>query len=223
MLLIDVIRPTFFSKYVESGSKEHLQEMFNLLLKIGAFSVFPLAAGIFVLGDKMIIHVFKPDYLPAIHILWVLAAFTAVNIFFQVTGLVLKALEQIQDLVYSKLFGVYNLIAALLVVQRFGVMGVVLVTCSAVLMKNAFLYFRMIHHVPISVDWTGLLAIFINASLMALVLLPLRQFAESIVSLAMIALLGVGIYLLMSWLNKSFSAKERGWINQVAPKPVFVF
>ncbi len=72
IVLIDVIRPAFFTKYTESGKKQHLNAMFNLLVKIGAFCVFPLAAGIFVLGDKMIIFVFKPDYLPAEPILWVL-------------------------------------------------------------------------------------------------------------------------------------------------------
>lgn len=223
LLLVDVIRPAFFTKYAESGSKQHLADMFNLLLKISAFTVFPFVAGMVVLGERMITIVFKPEYLPARYILWTLALFTAINIFFQPTGLVLKSLEQVQVLFYSKFFALYNLVAVLLVVQRFGVMGVVLVSCSAIWMKNVFLFCCMKRHVQFGVDWRGLTRIALNASVMALVILPLRSHVSNFAQLAMLALLGMGVYLLASWVNKGFNPGERGWINRAMPRPVFVF
>lgn len=223
VVLIDVIRPTFFTKYAESGNKQHLSDMFNLLVKIGAFCVFPLTTGMLVLGDKMIAIVFKPDYLPAEHILWIIILFTAINIFANPTGLVLQALEQVQINLYSKVFAVYNLVVEIIVIQHFGVMGVVLVTCSAGLMKNMFCYYYAKKYGSLSTNWNGLFKIAVNAVIMASVLWFLRPLVNSLFSLAIVATAGVLVFMLVSLANKAFSAQERDWINRIAPKSVFAF
>lgn len=223
IVLIDVIRPSFFAKYAESGDTKHLSDMFNLLVKIGAFCVFPLAAGIFVLSDKMTAIVFKSEYLPAKPILWVLVAFTAFNVFDTPSALVLQSLERIQINLYSKIFAVCGVAAELLMVQWFGVMGVVLVTCSATLMKNLFLYYYANRYGGVSIDWCGMSAIIVNAGLMALVLWCLRPFAQGFLSLGLVGSLGVAAYLLFAWLNKAFNYQERGWVNRLIPTPIFVF
>jgi O-antigen/teichoic acid export membrane protein len=222
-LLFDVIRPSFFTKYAASGNVRHLADMFNFLLKIGAFCVFPLAAGMFVLGDKMVSIIFKADYLPGLPILWVLVTFAAINIVAPPTGLVLQAIERVEINLYSKIFAVYNLIAELIVVQWFGVMGVVLVTCSAVLMKNMFSYYFVRKYTAMSVDWRSLCVIATNAFIMAMVLWPLRAFVVDFLSLSLVSCLGILIYSLSAWLNKAFSSRERDWINRIVPHPVFVF
>jgi len=223
IVLVDVIRPTFFAKYAQSGDPQHLADMFNLLVKIGAFSVFPLAAGMFVLSDRMITVVFKPEYLAAHPILLILIIFTAINIFAEPTGLVLQAIEQVQIILYSKVFAVYNLVLELLVIRWFGVMGVVLVTCSAVLMKNLYCYLYVKKHAGVRADWGGLLAIATNAVVMSLVLWPLRPLVTGLWSLMLVVCIGVVVYLLVSWVNKAFNAQERSWVNRVSPRPVFVF
>lgn len=223
IVLIDVIRPTFFTKYAESGNKQNLIEMFNLLVKIGAFCVFPLVVGIFVLSDKMITIVFKQDYLAAKPILWVLTVFTAINIFAGPMSLVLQAIEQVQINLYSKIFAFYNLVVELLVIQWFGVMGVVLVTCSAILMKNLFCYYFTKKYIGVYIDWRGLYTISANASLMALALWFLRSIVTDSYSLATVAVAGLIVFLLASWFNKAFSSQERDWINRIMSRPSFVF
>jgi len=223
IVLVDVIQPSFFSKYAQSGNKQHLADMFNLLVKIGAFCVLPVAAGVFALGDKMIAIVFKPEYLVAQPILWVMIVSTAIGVYSLPTGLVLQAIEKVQINFYSKIFAVYNLVAELLVIQRFGVIGVVLVTCSANMMRDIFCYFFARKYVDLSMDWRGLGAITLNAAIMGLALWPLRPFATNLFSLIMVASAGVVVYLLVSWSNKAFSMQERDWINRIAPRPVFVF
>lgn len=223
IVLIDVIRPSFFSKYTQSGNKQHLADMFSLLLKIGAFCVFPLVAGIFALSDKMIAIVFKPEYLVAQPILWIIIISTAIGVYSAPTWLVLQALEKIQINFYSKIFAVYNLVAELLVIQRFGVIGVVLVTCSAAIMRDIFCYYFAKKYAGLSMDWRGLSTITLNAASMALVLWLLRPLATDLSSLAMVASAGMAVYLLASWGNKAFSTQERDWINRVAPRPLFVF
>lgn len=221
--LIDVIRPSFFTKYAESGSKQQLADMFNLLVKIGAFFVFPLVTGVFVLGGEMISIVFKPDYLSAKPILLTMMVFTAINIFAQPAGLVLKAMEQVQVIMFSKVFAVYNLIADILVIQRFGVMGVVLVTCSAHLMTNLFLYYFAKKYGALQIDWRGILVVATNAAAMAIAVWFLRPMIAGFLSLFLVSLVGAAVYFISSWLNKAFTAKERILINRVIPKPVFVF
>lgn len=223
VVLIDVIRPTFFTKYAESGKREHLADMFNLLLKIGAFSVFPLAVGMFVLGDKMIAIIFKPDYLPCQPILWVLLISLVINVFATPSGLVLLALERVEIGLYSKVFAIYNVVAEILVIQRFGVLGVVVVTCSAVLMKNLFSFYFMKKYSGVQIQWRSLFLLAGNACVMAAVIWPLRPFITGPVSLAMTAVFGAGVYLVCAWLNKAFNGQERIWLNKILPKPVFCF
>lgn len=223
IVLIDVIRPTFFTKYAESGRNQHLNEMFNLLVKIGAFFVFPLAAGIFVLGDKMITFVFKPDYLSAEPILWIIMVFTAINIFSTPASLVLQAVEQVQINLYSKVFAIFNVAAALLVIERFGVMGVVLTSCLSGFMKNFYCYWFARKYAELSIDWCGLFKISCNALGMALLLWFLRPYANNFFSLALLAAISGLFFLLVSWANKAFNIQERAWINRIVPMRVFVF
>ena len=223
VVLINVIKPSFFTKYAETGSKQDLVVMFNLLVKLAAFCVFPLAAGIFVLGGKMIAIVFKPEYLGALPILWILTVSIVIGIFASPTGLVLLAVEKVQIGFYSKIFAIYNLAAELLVIQMYGVIGVVLVTCSAGVMKSLFIYYYARKYVGLRVDWRGLSIVAVNATLMAGLLLILRPLAMGFLSLAVVAMVGGAGYLACSWANKAFNPQERGWVNGVAPRPMFVF
>lgn len=223
VVLIDVIRPTFFTKYAESGNKQHLCDMFNLLVKIGAFCVFPLAAGLFVLGEQVITIVFKPDYLAAKHILWLIIVFNAINIFAQPSGLVLKAIERVEIIFYSRVFSVYNLVTELIIIHWFGVMGVVLVTCSANFMMNVYQYHCAKRYASVRVDWRGLIRIALNAALMAFAVWPLKPFATNFVLLSLIVGYGFVLFIFISWINKAFSRQERIWINRLTPRAVFVF
>ena len=223
IFLIDVIRPSFFTKYAQSGDKKHLDDMFNLLVKLGAFSIFPLVGGIFLLGDKMITIVFKPEYLPAENFLWIIVVSTALTVYSTPTWLVLQATEQIQITLYSKIFAIYNLVAEIFVIRRFGVMGVLLVSFSAIIMRDLFCYYFAKKYTGISLDWRGLFTITINSTFMSLTLLILRPLANDIYTLIIVALVGISVYFLAAWLNKAFTSQEREWINKITPKPIFVF
>ena len=223
ILLIEVIRPAFFAKYSNSGDKKILGEMFNMLLKLGAFTIYPLAAGLMVVGDQLVVLAFKAEYLDAIPILSVLAIFTAINIFFQPIGLVIKALEKVQYQLYSKIFAVYNIVGALLVVREHGVMGVVLVTCSAALFKNAFLFYFVKKNVDFSVDWMGLLRVLINTLIMSAVLVVLKPYMDSLFMLFALTFVAGLVYLAACAVNRAFRVRERDWINAMLPKPVFLF
>jgi len=222
-VLVDVIRPAFFTRYAGASDTAVLGKMFNLLTKLAAFFFFPFAVGVLVLGDKMTIYVFGAKYLDSLVTLWIVVLFAASNVFMTSTGLVLQSTEKVQVQLYSKIFAVYNLVADLLVVRPFGVVGVALATGSAVLLKNLFCYYYAKKHGSLRVDWKGLSAILANSALMGLALYPLRHLATSLPWFLLVTLLGLVVYGLLAFVNKGFSEEERALLNKVSGKRVFVF
>ncbi|RJQ51018.1 MAG: hypothetical protein C4521_13070 [Actinobacteria bacterium] len=222
-LLMEVIRPAFFTKYVRSEDDRDLVRMFNLVTKLTAFILFPLVAGVFVLGDKLIVHVFDVKYLDSLTVLWIAAFFSALNAFEFPLGLVTQSLEKVEINFYSKIFAVYNLLLDLIVVRSYGIVGVALATCSAVLLKNLFIYVLTRRHIDLSIDWASLTRIATNAAAMTLLVYPLRGYVTSLPSFLAVVAAGALAYFVVAYLNKGFSPSERVVLNRILPRPVFVF
>jgi O-antigen/teichoic acid export membrane protein len=223
IVLRDVVRPAFFAKYTESGDAKQLEGMFNFLVKSGAFFLFPLAMGIWVLGDKLILYAFGAKYADAYLPLCVVVGFTAINSFAEPTGLVLQSLEKVNIQFYSKVFAIYNLVGDLLVAKPFGVLGVALVTSSAVLFKNLFCLHYSRRYSGIDIDWRGLAIICVNTLAVGILLLSFRRFIFGLWSLILSICVGVLFYLCLAVVNRSFTSDERSLVNRVLPRPVFVF
>jgi len=219
----NIIRPVFFSRYVQDDNPEQLKKMFKMLLKMIAFISFPVTFGIILLGDKLIIYVFDAKYLESLDVLWIAASFFLVNSFRNPVELVLQSLEKVNIIFYSKVFAVYNLVLNLIVVKPYGIIGVALVTGSAVLFNWIFCYYFAKKYVPLSLDLKRLIVILMNCIIMVLPLLLLKTFVHNIISFVLIICLGAAVYLTASFFNKSFSQEERDVINRVLPKPIFVF
>jgi hypothetical protein len=149
--------------------------------------------------------------------------FTAVNSFGEPAGLILQALEKVNILFYSKVFAIYNLAGDLLVAKRFGVVGVALVTSSAVLFKNLFCLYYASRYSGVRVDWRGLSTICTNTLAMGLLLLSFRRFVFGLWSLTLSIGVAALFYLFLAVVNRSFTADERGLVNRVLPRPYFVF
>ncbi|MGB8957938.1 MAG: oligosaccharide flippase family protein [Candidatus Aminicenantales bacterium] len=222
-VFMNVIRPAFFTMYVSDEDQDQINSRFNFLVKLIAFFSVPLVSAIFVLGDKMIIHIFDPKYLSSLKVLWVVAAFTGFNFFFEPIGLVLQSIEKVEVLFTSKIFAVYNLATSLLWIKPYGIMGVAVSTGSAILFKNLFCYFLAKRHVRLNLDLKGIGIIAVNSLIMAGALMLMRPWAQSLVTFLLICLIGLGVYLALGSLNKAFSKSERDFINKILPKPVFNF
>ena len=222
-LLQEVIQPSFFTKYVNSDSKTSLEKMGNLLIKVIAFFAMPMALGIIILGDKVIIYLFDPKYISSLQVLWIVASFLTIRHFQAPLGLILQSLEKVNFLFYSKIFAVYNLIMDLIVVQFWGITGVAVVTGSAVLFQNIFLYYSIKKHAGITLSFRPLFTVAVNTIPMAAVLFLLRGFITGIIPLAVAVILGSLVYLAASFLNKTFLPEERNVINSIAGKRIFLF
>jgi O-antigen/teichoic acid export membrane protein len=218
----DVIAPAFFTSYAKNGTRD-IDRMFNILTKLAAFLAFPLVCGIVALGDKMILYVFGEKYLDSYLTLCIMAAFTAVNVCANGTGLVLKAIEKVDVLLYGKIFAVYNLVAELLVVQRYGVAAVAIATGSAVMFERIYYYICAKRRANLVMDWKGMGKILFNSLVMGVVVWFVRGMVTGIVSLIGVVLLGAAVYFAMAILNKGFSAAERELANKVIARRWFYF
>ena len=222
-LLIDVITPTFYTRYSQEKAPETLNTMFNFLNKMVGFFIFPLTLYLVLMGDKIIALVYSEKYLAALTVFAIAASFQAVNAFEMPLGLVVQAMERVEIHLYSKVFSVYNLVGNLLVIHHWGIEGVALVTCSAILFKNVFTYFSIRRHVAIRLQAGPLLRILRNTALLA----PLAWLAHPLItSLPLLILISMGLagaYLVIAALLPVFTAEEKNQVNRFLPKPWFIF
>ncbi|MHA1386670.1 MAG: lipopolysaccharide biosynthesis protein, partial [Candidatus Helarchaeota archaeon] len=222
-LLREVIRPAFFIRYTQEKSVKTLERMFNLLTKFSAFFLFPLMVGIFILGDKLIIYIFDPKYISSLKVLWIVALFNAINCFMFPVGLILQSIEKVQINLFSKIFALYNIIGDLLVINNSGVIGIALVTATAVLFKNLFCLLFAHKYTGLAVDFKNIGVIGLNSLLMGILLYPFRKIIVNIISFILVIVIGAIIYLIFAYFNKAFSENERKLLNKILPKAVFVF
>ncbi|UCE40735.1 MAG: oligosaccharide flippase family protein [Candidatus Aminicenantes bacterium] len=222
-LLFNVIEPAFLTKYAEKKDKRQLDRMFGMLLKTLAFTYFPIVAGIISLGDKIIIHVFDPNYTASMTVLIIMAIFTGFNFFQLPLVLTIGTLEKVQLNFYSKIFSIYNLVLDLILVRPFGIIGIALATSSAVFFKNMFLFIMISRHVKLHIPWNSLLRFFLNAGCMGLFCLMVKKYVNNLFFLIIIIAAGALVYLLVSFLNKGFSESDREVFNKIIGKRIFIF
>jgi len=138
-------------------------------------------------------------------------------------GLVVQAVERVEINLFSKIFSVYNIVGDILVVKRYGVVGVAVVTGTAILFKNLFIYMMARKHVKFSVDLGSLAKIAINSIIMAVIVYSMKGMIKNIYYFGVVVVMGAMIYFAISFFNKSFFAQEREIINKIISKPLFNF
>lgn len=222
-IFINIIRPVFFTKYTQNSDYEQLNRMSNFLMKIIAFFSLPIVIGVLILGDKLIVYVFDPKYLESLKVLWIVVIFMSLHFFMDPVGLVLQSIEKVQIIFYSKIFAIYNLIADILVVKTFGVIGVAVATGSAVLFKSLFCYYYARKYTGLKVDFKSLGVILLNSIVMGLAIYPLRGMITSLVSFIAAISIGALVYVIMAYFNKAFSPEERETVNKIFSKNIFRF
>lgn len=222
-LLQEIIYPTFFRKFTKTNDQRELHKMATLLIKMIAFFSLPLTFAIFVLGDKIILYVFDPKYISGLRVLWIVAAFLIVRTFQFPLGLVLQAIEKVNILLYSKVFCIYNLILNIIVVRFWGITGIAVVTGTAILFQNLFMYFFVYKYTKRHLWSNSLLTTGLNSIIMSFSIFWLRDYVIGLPSLIMISIFGLVIYLVAALVNKAFTQEERVVINSIIGRNLFVF
>lgn len=216
----NVITPLFFERYARSQDHSELDRLFGLINKI-VYSFFaPVLIVATMLNTQLITLVFGPKYLEATWLFIGVLFYQVINAYQFPLGLVVFALEKNQYNFYSRIFSIYNLVADLILVNIWGVAGVLLATASAITLKNLFIYWKITRLIKLNWDWKGYIKIFFNAFVSALVCWIFRIQIQHLMTLLILILVSGIIYLALTYFNNVFSPGEVQFINSLFKRKI---
>ncbi|MBI9016266.1 MAG: oligosaccharide flippase family protein [Phycisphaerae bacterium] len=216
-ILWEMIVPVFFSRHAKSKCNKELNIMFNFLVKTDLFFTLPLALTVFILGQEIIQIVFGEKYLSAYPVLCVVTSFFVVSTIQSPIGNVLRAVEKMNVVFHSQFFAILNLVGDILVVNKYGIIGIAWVTSISILGKNLYCFYFARKAVDLKVDIAPLLKIVTNGLVVGVLFWTLKSHTQGPISLAIIVVSGVLIYLLLSYFNNFFDKTEKEFLLKVLP------
>jgi len=211
----NIIRPAFFAMYVDSADR--LNYLFNIVFKISLLFYFPLFLVIVVLGDKIILYFFDAKFLTALPVLRVVAFFYVLNSFQFPLGLVVQSIEKVQANLFSKVFSIYNLVADIVVIKYYGILGVAAVTGSAILLKNLFIYFYVRKYIHLKIDIKYSLVIVFHSLILFLLSFLERPFIRNDKTLLIAMIVNAIFYLFLITRVSPFSQIEKASLYNMLP------
>lgn len=217
----NVITPLFFERYSRTKDKLELDRLFGLINKIVYIFYLPVLLIVLMLNSKFITIIFEPKYMDATWLFIGALTFHVVNSYQFPLGLVVFALEKNQYNFYSRIFSLYNLVLDILLINFFGVPGVLFATGTAITLKNLFIYYKISGSIKLTWDWIGFFKIFINALLSSLFCLGFRNQITSTISLLVFMCFSGIIYLVLTYFNNVFSISEVKLINSILKRKIW--
>jgi len=141
-LFDNVVQPMFFA--VDAESAEHrLPQYFSLLLNLNLVLLWPVLAFALVYHAEIVLGVFGGKFVEDSWLLPIIVVFELINAIGPPVGLVAQYEEKVDIILYSKIFGIYNVIALVTLIPIFGIFGAALASGSAQAMKNGFIWWHV--------------------------------------------------------------------------------
>lgn len=203
-----IISTILFRQFTETPTFEFLQRRFNLLCKLALYLSLPILV-ILVGLCAQITMIIDPKYQNASHILAVVAIFELFNVFSWPIAWMAQSSERVEVQLYSKIGAVYNIIAALILIPRFGPLGAAWATGTSFFLKNALMYLFLRRHVPVKFPALGLLKLGLAGITAWAVLKLLSPLVANFATLAPVAFLGFITFFIASKLLNPFDEDER--------------
>ncbi|MBI5848258.1 MAG: oligosaccharide flippase family protein [Nitrospirae bacterium] len=145
--LSEVIRPLFFSLGV-TAEKEKVKTMMHFLMKYTYIFYVPVFFFFVMAGEDFITQVFG-KYGEHSRLFLVVLGFAAINAVSFPLALSSQLDEKVDIILFSKIFGLYNLAADILFIKLWGIMGVVIATGTAGLFRNLFIGWFVRDSIPL--------------------------------------------------------------------------
>jgi len=221
-LLQTVVRPAFYHRYysVEEKSAE-LNRMFRTLVVLISAVLFPTLVLVGIQAETILTFIFKSKYAEATPVFLMLLAFNIFHAIELPSDLVLQAIEKVQARLYSQIFAVYNILAAVLLIPKFGIIGVAFATGSALMGKCLFWYFMARHYTGITICWNALFKIVINTAVSAVAAYNVATLGNSPLYLIASLITGGIVYVAMSFVNNYFDEREKDLVNRFCKLQIF--
>ena len=221
-LLQSVIRPAFYQRYYAVTDKnEELKNLFATLVNLIAAILMPSLSIVILAATPLISAVFGEKYADASTIFVMLLAFNLFTILELSSDLVLQAIEKVQVRLYAQVFAVYNVVAAIILMNYVGIMGVAFATGSALMFKCLFYYYMARRYTGIAIPWGSLARIAINSFLAGMTTYGVLYLGDSSVYLVVGVVAGGAVYLLATRGNNFMDEREKGLVNTFLKRQVF--
>jgi O-antigen/teichoic acid export membrane protein len=142
---MEVIRPAFFSAGTSSNNQK-FTSFFQNIIKIDLLFSIPCFFFLVIYSHDIIMIIFNGKFITYSAVLSVLFFSSVVNSFAFPVELIAQLKEKANLFLYSKIFAVYNFIAAIFLIKLFGIWGAVFATETAILGKNLFIWYFIKEH-----------------------------------------------------------------------------
>jgi len=196
-----VIRPLFFQKYSKEYDIKEFQKMYSFMIKLLLpIYIFP-AIYFFFFGRSIISIVFDPKYIDAYWITIIVLLSNVFLAFFFPLALTVQLKERMDILFYSKIVAVFSIIAGILGMKYFGVLGVAIASLIGNLLKNLFIVFFMRDYPEIRFNYKD----FLNFLFIGFLLMPFALLQPIVISGYLIIILTLFFIIYIAFLTIIFS------------------
>lgn len=143
----DVLRPLVFGLGHDAAT-DQVRKASVLLLKYQYMFAVPLFFSIWAIAPEFITLFFGAKYKPYANILVIVLGFKVLGSFTIPIGLIAQLKEQAGIILISKIFIIYNLISAFVLIPIFGIIGAAVATGTANLFKDIFIWWFVKYTTP---------------------------------------------------------------------------
>lgn len=210
-------------RYVRDPSPEAIERSFAFFAKLVFFVGMPLFALPAVLSQEVIVYLLNPEYVAVSRMFAVALCLVGVQQMANAYGPALATLEKSAIVFGGNVFSLYNLIMDLLLIPPLGLWGAVLATGSGGIFLYLYYAVAAKRVCRLSQPWGAYRRASLNLALTCIVLYLLRPFVNGPAILIGILVFSLGLYLLLSSLNRIFTAEERVFMRGLIKRDVWIF
>jgi len=215
IVLNPIISPLFVKQYTKHKDPVILKDMFTFYNKLKAFFAFPIILGIWSFIDKFVAIIYHNKYAPSILTLKILVLSVMIMAFTIPIRNIFDVFEKNEFSLYANIVVIYRICASLVFIRHFGITGAAYAYCSSMLLFFLIHLILLKRIINISYPIKAFLKILFNSLIMSASIVILKSFmVDSLLWLTVNIIIAVLIYLLLSYINKPFEAKERNLINE---------
>ncbi len=225
-ILRGVFNPLLVKRYyTANGDKNILIFFFEFFNKLFFFVSIPMFIGLGLLSKQIIILIYNPKYLQTLPIIYILLISYSIGFLSYTFTSIINVLEKNELFFYSGIFSIYNLVMDIILVAKYGIMGAAIATGSALVLQYFYYFYftRKLTKINFVFPLKSLFKSLFNLLPMVAFLLFFKHFITNLALLIFAIFLAIFIYLIMSYINKLFSEKEREMINSAIGKKLWVF
>jgi O-antigen/teichoic acid export membrane protein len=171
-----IFTPLFVRSYTKTNDKQQLSYFFELVNKIIFFSMIPIFIILMILADKVVIHVFNPEYLKVTNLFILSLGFVMIQQFAYAYTSIVYTLEKTKIVFVGSLFAFYNLIMDIILIPPLGILGAILATGSAGMMLPVYYHFAMRKEgtIELKYPWKSFVIFSVNTVITAVIVFLLR-------------------------------------------------